>query len=89
MDLYTLFLLFWPEWLWSEMAKNTNAYAKIQQAMNKNSRLWWPTNEYEIRVFTGVMIYIGMHKVPEFKDYWNQDLVIGSIHIITYGEELF
>lgn len=51
------------------MAKSINAYTQIEQASNSDSCLWWLTNEFEIRVFMRVMIYIGMHEVFEFKDY--------------------
>jgi uncharacterized protein (DUF779 family) len=35
-------------------------------------------------VFVGVLIYIGIHKEPQIKDYWNTDIYLGPLHTIPF-----
>jgi hypothetical protein len=35
-------------------------------------------------VFIGTLIYIGIHKEPQIKDYWNTDIHSGPLHTIFF-----
>ncbi len=60
------FNLFFTSDLFDLIVRNTNKYAVIQR-LNKEERLraWHNVNSAEIRVFIGVVIYMGVHIEPE------------------------
>ena len=63
-DPYALFSLFWPEDLWQIISRNTNLYAiqkRIGKQSPKCSRPWYDTSAIEIKIFIGILIYIGLH----------------------------
>jgi Transposase IS4 len=37
----------------------------------------------ELRVFVGALIYMGIHKEPQIKDYWNTNIHLGPLHTIA------
>ena len=80
---YSLFSLFWPERMWDVIAEHINIYAAVNGAFNDKKRLWHQTNGAEIKVFVGALIYMGIHKVPSVRMYWNHDLTKGSIHTVS------
>jgi hypothetical protein len=41
----------------------------MEKDNHKNIRPWWDTSTVEIKVFVGILIYIGMHESPSVEDY--------------------
>jgi hypothetical protein len=82
-DPYALFSLFWPEDVWHTISCNTNMYAIIQR-INKppsdSSRPWFDTSIVEIKVFIGILIYMGIHNSKRTDLYWKNDIESGPIH---------
>lgn len=87
---YALFSLFWDEKMWQILAINTNECALRQGAVQRgrhcgarshsddnslNQREWWATNSDELKVFVGILIYMGVHPEGETAAYWNKDLL--------------
>lgn len=69
---YNLFTLFFPKDLWSTIAVNTNQYAKLKNAntaYDKSGRHWWDINTAELKVFIGILIYMGVHQSPAIEHY--------------------
>lgn len=83
-DPYALFSLFFPEDIWSIIARNTNAYAVLNDANSKEfkHRPWHATNAWEIKVFIGCLIYMDIHPAPNLSCYWNPDVTKKAIHTI-------
>jgi hypothetical protein len=77
------FNLFFTSDLFDLIVRNTNKYASIQR-LNKSekAREWHDLNAAELRVFIGVIIYMGVHIEPETTLYWNSDLTKGPLHTI-------
>ena len=84
---YTLFSLLWPEELWATLATNTNKYALLRGAIERNphikshdlqqkegQRVWWATNAAEMKVFIGAIIYMGVHREAYTNQYWFKNL---------------
>ena len=62
-DPYALFSLFWPEKMWDVLTVNTNLYA-VQQRMKSSEerqRPWHDTCSAELKVFVGILIYMGLY----------------------------
>jgi hypothetical protein len=78
--------LFIPPKIYATIAENTNLYAIAHNAptvaTSTNRRYWWPTNKNEIRVLFGILFYIGVHKEPNYKIYWETPKPNGPIHAI-------
>jgi len=66
--------LFIPSKIYTTIAENTNLYAAAHNVSTTrssiNTRYWWPTNENEIRVLFSILLYMGVHKEPNYKIYW-------------------
>src|SRR5437762_11121641 len=73
--------------MYSTIAENTNLYAIAMNASTSrtatNSRYWQPTDRNEIRVFFGVLFYMGIHREPNYKTYWEVGKLEGPIHSIS------
>ena len=82
-----LFELFIPSEMYSTIAENINLYAIAMNASTSrtatNSRYWQPTDRNEIRVFFGVLFYMGIHREPNYKMYWEVGKLEGPIHSIS------
>src|SRR5580700_5292462 len=82
-DPYALFSLFWPEDLWQIISRNTNQYAiqkRIGKQLPKSSRPWHDTSTTEIKIFIGILIYMGLHDSKRTDLYWKNDLESGPVH---------
>ncbi|KAL1956703.1 hypothetical protein VTO42DRAFT_6853 [Malbranchea cinnamomea] len=82
---YALFSLFLTEEIFDKIADSTNAYAraklpKIHDA-NTHARSWKDTNAAEIKVFFGILIYMGVHESPREDLYWRNDPEKGPLHL--------
>jgi hypothetical protein len=85
-DPLALLDLFIPPEIYITIAGNTNLYATAHNAPTiatpTNRRYWWPTNENEIRVLFGILFYMGVHREPDYKIYWETPTPNGPIHAI-------
>lgn len=75
-DPYALFSLFLPDSLFEAMSRNTNAYAARKLAGGDpfpHARAWHPTSPAEIKVFVGILIYMGVHHITSVEDLWRRD----------------
>jgi hypothetical protein len=78
-----LFSLFINDELWEIVAQNTNTYAEVKRrGKEEHTRPWTPTYASEIKVFIGILIYMGVHKEPRIEHYWRRDLTKGPLHTI-------
>ena len=82
---YNLFTLFWPEKLWTVLAINTNMYAIQKQlsSQEERQRPWHDTCAIELKVFVGILIYIGLHQLYSETSYWQQDIKKGPLYTCT------
>lgn len=79
-DFYSLLV---TDHLFEDIAHQTNIFA--QQIMNKGVsknksrlKLWMPTDKEEIKRFLGVIIWMGIVKLPKVIDYWSNDEMLGQ-----------
>jgi hypothetical protein len=86
-DPLALFDLFIPPRIYATIAENTNLYAITKNAPTSrsatSSRFWTPTTDNEIRVLFGILFYIGVHKEPNYKIYWESPKHNGPIHALN------
>jgi hypothetical protein len=86
-DPLALLDLFIPPEMYATIAENTNLYAISKNApmarTKSNSRYWWPTNENEIRVLFGILYYMGIHREPNYRIYWETPKPNGPIHALS------
>ena len=84
-SLLSIFLLFFPDTLLEIIVKNTNEYARIHRPPIPPDRLkikrrpWRDTCIPELKVFIGVLIYMGVHPEPNLNCYWRDK---HPLHII-------
>src|SRR5207248_6555352 len=73
-DPLALLNLFITPEMYAIIAQNTNLYAIVNNAptvrTSTNKRYWWPTSANEIRVFYGIFYYMGVHREPNYRIYW-------------------
>jgi len=73
--------------MYAIIAENTNLYAAANNAPTirtpTNSRYWWPTSKDEIRVLFGVLIYMGIHREPNYKIYWETSKTHRPNHTVS------
>ena len=72
MDILSLFL---TTSLIEQIAINTNAYAtqKIAEREQEGGRKWGELLAGGLRVWLGIIIYMGVHCSPAVMDYWKHD----------------
>jgi hypothetical protein len=70
-DPYGLFKLFLTDKHFKTIVANTNGYVEANKANSDGKRTWWPTNIVEIKVFIAIFIYMGVVRLPAYKDYWS------------------
>ena len=68
-DFFTLFL---DEEENENLARNTNAYAMVQEAGQGGSRRWQAAQRGQIMTFLGLLIYIGLYHTSTVPDYWRK-----------------
>lgn len=64
--------LVWPEWLTSLIAVETNRYARQKKRKN-----WVDVSTEEIWTFLGIIILMGIHRLPWIRNYWSTDSLLG------------
>ena len=90
---YALFSLFFSEDIFEYISQVTNEYAKWKQEREANKsespktlptpsghRAWKDTTAADIKIFIGILIYMGVYVSPRVDHYWSQDLSQGLIH---------
>ncbi|TKA71579.1 hypothetical protein B0A49_11802 [Cryomyces minteri] len=75
-DPLALFDLFFPQHILQQLAANTNKYAADRRAKKatkkKKQRAWEETTAAELRVYFGILIYMGIHPgEQETAEYWS------------------
>ena len=64
--------LVWPSSLCSLLATETNRYALQRRVSN-----WVNTTTAEIWTFLGIILLMGIHKLPRINNYWSRDKFMG------------
>lgn len=84
-DYYELFV---TEEIINKMVEETNNYARKYQSENQTKSIsrvkaWIPTDKEEIKRFLGVLMVMGLLKVPHFNDYWSKKGIYRNEYIIS------
>ncbi|KAL6419530.1 hypothetical protein ACFW04_013788 [Cataglyphis niger] len=69
-----------------DIAEQTNIYATQILSQKRSSRLnqWIPTNKFEIKKLFGLLIWMGLVKLPEISLYWNRfELLLRMLHFVN------
>ena len=66
------FLLLWPTSLCELIAVETNRYAR-----QNNRPKWVDVSTDEVWTFLGIIILMGIHRLPRISNYWSQDSLLG------------
>jgi hypothetical protein len=81
-----LFSLFFPDSLLWQIVNNTNMYAQMSRPPvplpRTNPRPWSNITVPELKVFIGILIYMGVHQEPNVECYWKNDIRDGPIHTV-------
>ena len=64
--------LLWPDALTSLIVTETNRYARWKKRTN-----WVDVSTDEIWTFLGIVILMGIHRLPRVKNYWSTDSLLG------------
>src|SRR5437879_1937498 len=77
-------MLFFTESIFEILARNTNSYARLKQVDKRTGRaqFWKDTSAAELKIFFGIIIYMGLFKSASVQDYWRKDGRV-PIHTIT------
>ena len=67
-----VFQLVWPESLMSLITLETNRYALQKRRPN-----WVDVTIDETRTFLGILILMGIHRLPRISNYWSKDSFLG------------
>ena len=68
--------LLWPDCLCEHIAGETNEYATQVKAKN-----WVDTSEEEVWVFLGIVMEMGIHRVPKIVNYWSRNPLLGIVPV--------
>lgn len=72
------FSLMVPDDIFEEIAVQTNLFAEQRQRSVKpssRSHKWKPTTKDEVKRFFGLILYMGLVKLPKISLYWSTDRV--------------
>lgn len=71
----TCYELFVPDKLFEEIAEQTNVYASQQLEGGCSQRLgkWTVTNKNEVKRFFGLLLWMGLVRLPSLHLYWSHD----------------
>ncbi|CAF4947421.1 unnamed protein product [Pieris macdunnoughi] len=72
-----------PEEIFKMIAEQTNLFASQnitakQTKPGSRSHSWKPTNMTEIKKFLGLILYMGIVKLPKLAYYWSKDKILGQ-----------
>lgn len=62
-----------------QIVRHTNAYArwKMEQSGEQDT-VWYDVTESEMQAYFGINIFMGLNRLPAYKDYWSKDMFIGN-----------
>ena len=63
------------------LADQTNLYAA--QTPPGASYKWHNTNEEEMKLFLGMILVMGVHRLPQLEDYWSSNPLLGSKALVS------
>lgn len=69
----------WPTSLCELIAVETNRYANQRGAAN-----WQQTDSSEVWKFLGIVVLMGIHRLPRIRDYWSRDPFLGVQSVQAY-----
>ncbi|KAK9736406.1 Transposase IS4 [Popillia japonica] len=79
---YDFFKLFVTDEIINDMVYQTNLYAeqvlKETQKTKGHVKEWVPTNNQEIETFFGVILWMGLMKLPRLKAYWSTNILYAN-----------
>ena len=86
---YSLFSLFFSSDLLRIVAENTNLKANKKYSRDsKEQRRWHDTSAAEIGAFLGILLYMGLARMPRITDYWNTTSNFAIHEMITQAMSL-
>lgn len=72
------FHLFIDNHILGNVVRETNRYARQAMAQRgKDPNSWTEVSLDELKAFLGLLIAMGIHRVPSLRDYWSTDWVLG------------
>lgn len=77
---YDYFSLIFTDTLLQHIADETNKYAEQNPVPSYN---WYPTSVPELKLFLGMIIAMGIKKLPALEDYWSVNPYIGTPEIVA------
>lgn len=69
----SFFELFFDATVFEQLAENTNSNANFKHAGDLGHRRWTPPSAAELRIFFGIIIYMGVFPSAQVSDYWRHD----------------
>ena len=66
------FARFFTEEVWTFLVTETNRYADNNRIVSPSSRAWSPVSVEEMKAFVGILILIGILKLPRLEMYWSK-----------------
>ena len=75
------FARFFTEEVWTFLVTETNRYADNNRIVSPSSRAWSPVSVQEMKAFVGILILMGILKLPRLEMYWSKQ----HPHIATPG----
>ena len=75
-----LFYSYFIEDIWALLVTKTNRYAQQNLSEKPNARVWMEVSVEEMKAFIGLLIVMGVVKLPRLAMYWQQ-----SNHLIAIG----
>ena len=72
------FDLLFTDDIWQMIVRETNSYYNfmVRTDPNKHKRAWHPVTREEMEAFIGIIILMGIIKLPRFRMYWKEDYLI-------------
>ena len=77
---FDFFSLFFDDDIMDHIVEQTNLYATQNPPSARYK--WYPTCSDEIKLFLGMIIAMGVHRLPQLKDYWSSDILLGVPGIV-------
>ncbi|CAG8443034.1 11896_t:CDS:2 [Dentiscutata heterogama] len=75
----SLFQLFFTDEQLHLIVKNSNIYELVKS--RESGQVWTPLTLSELKVWLGLIIYMGVHHINAIEDLWNQDNKIANHEI--------
>ena len=79
------FLLFFTREMFSSLAEQTNMYQQQESAKKPSNVQWVQTTVEELMAFFGIVIAMGIARLPDLEDYWRKD---GIFHMPWFSSIL-